>query len=47
MIEHSYLDDDVVMTAYANGTKIIVNYGKAPYTWGEVQVSGEDYAIVR
>ena len=47
IVNHSYLRDDVVMSEYANGAKVIVNYGNSPYASGDVQVSGEDYAIVR
>ncbi|MBN2510067.1 MAG: hypothetical protein JXB03_07315 [Spirochaetales bacterium] len=47
LVGHAYLSDDVVVSEYANGVQIIINYGSTVFTYGDLQISGEDYAIVR
>lgn len=47
IIGHRILTDQVRETAYANGKRIVVNYGVAPYQYGDKTVLPEDYIIVR
>ncbi len=47
IVNHRILTDQVRETTYANGKKIIVNYGFSPYTYEGKTVNAEDYLIVK
>ena len=44
---HIQLTDKVAVTAYADGTKVYVNYGLADYTEGALTVPARDYLVER
>nr|MBR4279534.1 hypothetical protein [Clostridia bacterium] len=47
IVSHEYLSDDVVVTGYADGTKVYVNYGSEAYAEGGVNVPARDYFVER
>jgi hypothetical protein len=47
IVNHRSLTDKVKETTYANGKKIIVNYGLTPYTDGTITVKPQDYLVIK
>lgn len=47
IVNHRIVTDQVRETTYANGKKIVVNYGVTPYAYGDKTVKPEDYLIVK
>ncbi len=43
---HSVITDNVRITEYANGVKVIVNYGDASYTYGDTEVSAKGFTVL-
>lgn len=46
MDDHRLLADDVVLTAYSDGTRVIVNYGDTPYLFEGTSVPPGDWARI-
>lgn len=44
---HERLNENVTVTAYADGTKVYVNYGTDPYTADAVSIPARDYLVER
>ncbi|TLS51869.1 hypothetical protein FE782_13250 [Paenibacillus antri] len=47
IVNHRSLANDVFETTYENGTRIVVNYGSAPYAVGTRHVEARGYLIVK
>lgn len=47
IVGHRILTDQVREITYANGKKIVVNYGVTPYAYGDKTVKPEDFLIVK
>lgn len=47
IIDHKVLTDEVFLTQYADGTTIIVNYGKSSYRLDDVTVPPEGYRVLQ
>jgi len=45
IVDHAYLDKEVTMTRYADGTTVYVNYGKQDYNKGGLMVPARDYYV--
>jgi hypothetical protein len=45
ILHHEILDKDVALTEYESG-KIIINYSTEPYTYGDVTVEANGYAVL-
>lgn len=46
LIDHTYIDDNVVMTKYANNKKIIINYNDFDYTYNNVTIKGKGFVVL-
>ena len=46
MEQHDKLAAGVYCSTYSDGTRVVVNYNKEPYTFEGVVVAGEDYSII-
>ena len=44
---HEQIADDVFVTTYDNGVKVVVNYNETEFTYEGVCVNGRDFAIVK
>ncbi len=47
IVDHKRLSDEVAMTAYADGTKVYVNYGTDAFSADGVQIPAKEYIVVR
>ena len=47
IVSHEWLNGDVVVTGYEDGTKVYVNYGSEDYTIDGVVVPARDYTVER
>ena len=45
--DHEYLTEEVVLTTYADGTRVYVNYSSEDYDIGTAQVPARDYLVER
>lgn len=43
MEDHRQLTPDVTLTAYANGTRVVVNHGRTPYAFAGATVPPGDW----
>ena len=46
MEQHDKLAEGIYCSTYSDGTRVVVNYNKEPYTFEGVVVAGEDYSII-
>ena len=46
LINHTYIDDNVVMTEYANGKKIIINYNDSDYIYKDITIKGKGFVVI-
>ncbi|MBB6671611.1 DUF5696 domain-containing protein [Cohnella nanjingensis] len=47
IVGHRILSRDVYETEYADGTKVVVNYGSVPYKGSDIAVPPKDYGILK
>ncbi len=47
IVLHEQVTQDVTVTGYEDGTKVYVNYGRAPYEADGVQIAARDYYVER
>lgn len=47
MIDHTFIDEGIVMTSYQDGTKIIINYTNTPYVYQSTTVQGSSYEVIQ
>ena len=47
MDEHAELAPDVFLTTWADGTRLVTNYGSKPYAFEGRTVAAEDYALLK
>lgn len=46
LINHTYINDNVVMTEYANGKKIIINYNDSDYIYKDITIKGKGFVVI-
>ena len=47
IMDHTFLQEDVTRTTYADGTEVYVNYGSDDYRVGSLVVAARDYVVKR
>jgi hypothetical protein len=47
MHEHAQIAPDVFLTTWADGSRIVTNYGKQPFVFENMTVGAEDYALLK
>lgn len=47
IVDHQILAKDVTMTVYEDGTKVLVNYSKKPFTYEGYEIASRDYCVIR
>ena len=46
LINHTYINDNVVMTEYANHKKIIINYNEYEYDYKNITIKGKGFVVL-
>ncbi|GMQ57926.1 DUF5696 domain-containing protein [Vallitalea sediminicola] len=46
LINHMSIDDNVVMTEYANGKKIVINYNESDYIYNDITIKGKGFVVI-
>jgi hypothetical protein len=45
MEQHDKLAEGIYCSTYSDGTRVVVNYNKEPYTFEGIEVASENYII--